>query len=56
MDTWARATPEDREALFNQTAVTKSLLNRDLRGERLVTPAKIELTSPALREKSRFDW
>jgi hypothetical protein len=25
MDTWARATPEDREALFNQTAVTKGI-------------------------------
>ncbi len=25
MDTWAKATPEDREALFNQTAVTKGI-------------------------------
>ena len=25
MDTWARATPEDREALFNQTASTKGI-------------------------------
>ena len=25
MDTWATATPEDREALFNQTAVTKGI-------------------------------
>jgi hypothetical protein len=25
MDTWAKATPEHREALFNQTAVTKGI-------------------------------
>ena len=25
MDTWAKGTPEDREALFNQTAVTKGI-------------------------------
>lgn len=25
MDTWANATPEDREAIFNQTAVTKGI-------------------------------
>jgi len=25
MDTWAKATPEDRGALFNQTAVTKGI-------------------------------
>ncbi|MGB9484613.1 MAG: nucleotidyl transferase AbiEii/AbiGii toxin family protein [Terriglobia bacterium] len=25
MDTWAKAMPEDREALFNQTAVTKGI-------------------------------
>ncbi len=25
MDTWAKATPEDREALFNQTAVTQGI-------------------------------
>jgi hypothetical protein len=25
MDTWAKATPEDREALFNQTAVIKGI-------------------------------
>ena len=28
MDTWARATPEDRAALFNQTAVTKGISPR----------------------------
>jgi hypothetical protein len=25
MDTWARTSPEDREALFNQTAVNKGI-------------------------------
>lgn len=25
MDTWAKATPEDREALFNQTASTRGI-------------------------------
>ena len=25
MDTWAKATPEDRAALFNQTAVTRGI-------------------------------
>ena len=25
MDTWARATPEDREALFNRTSATKGI-------------------------------
>jgi hypothetical protein len=25
MDTWAKATPEDREALFNQTATAKGI-------------------------------
>jgi hypothetical protein len=25
MDTWAKATPADREALFNQTAVTRGI-------------------------------
>jgi hypothetical protein len=34
MDTWAKATPEDREALFNQTATLALRDDRQVAGKR----------------------